>query len=109
MENTNLLLVQYTNNSTGLDLSPQLNQSELIEKLAEYIQHLMTNNFEKLIQLLYRFDVSEVQLKSLLVDAPQTDAALLISELIVQRQLQKIASRKANASNGISDKDEEKW
>ena len=109
MENINALLVQYTNDTTGLDLSPQLNQSELIEKLVDFIQHLMTNNFERLIQLLYRLDVSETQLKSLLLDAPQTDAALLISQLIVQRQLQKLASRKANASANFSDTDEEKW
>ena len=78
------------------------------QQLEALINDLIQNNFEQLIQLLYRIDVNEKKLKQLLADHPQTDAAALISQLIIERQLQKIQTRKEFKSNkDIADDD--KW
>jgi hypothetical protein len=70
----------------------------LRQKLTGLINELIHSDFNSLVQLLYRIDVDERKLKRLLKDSPHTDAAVLIAELIIQRQLQKIESR--NKFNG---------
>ena len=76
--------------------------------LAEKINELINKDFKKLISILYRVDVSEPKLKKLLQENPNTDAGLLIADLMIERQVEKINSRKENKSNeNISD--DEKW
>ena len=94
-----------------LKLSSQLSALEkekLREQLAGYINHLLLHDFNKLIQLLYRVDVNEEKLKQLLRENPQTDAALLISDLIILRHEEKAKTREAFKKNEKMD-DEEKW
>ena len=76
--------------------------------LAEAVNRLLNNNFEKLVSILYRIDVSEEKLKMVLKENPGADAGNIIADLIIERQLQKIKSRKKPASND-SIPDEEKW
>ncbi len=64
------------------------------EKLAAYINELINHDFSKLISILYRADVSEAKLKSLLKTSPGVDAGFLICELMIERELKKIESRK---------------
>jgi hypothetical protein len=76
----------------------------VIQRINELIEH----DFQKLVSILYRADVSETKLKQLLTENPATDAALIITELLVERQLQKIRFRQEYRSDeNISD--EEKW
>ena len=80
----------------------------LIKKINELIQ----TDFPKLISLLYRVDVSETRLKSLLKDNPESDAGLIITELLIERQAQKIRSRQQSDSGRIQNDDideNEKW
>ena len=68
----------------------------------------ITNNFEKLISLLYRVDVSERKLKQMLNENKNSDAGKIIAELIIERQLQKIKTRNEfKKRDDVSD--EEKW
>jgi len=81
---------------------------QLKERLALYLNHLLLNDFNKLIQILYRVDVNERKLKELLQNNQQTDAALIIAELLLERQEEKRRTREALKSNeDISDED--KW
>lgn len=85
-----------------------LEKEDIREKLAAYINHLLLNDFNRLIRILYRVDVSEQKLKQLLVDHPQTDAAVLISNLIIERELEKARSRASfRRDNNIDEAD--KW
>jgi len=77
----------------------------LRQKLTELINELIQRDFNSLIQLLYRIDVNERKLKQLLKDSPHTDAAELIAELIIERQLQKIESRNRFNSQEKTDPD----
>jgi hypothetical protein len=82
------------------------NQSYL-EDLASEINQLILTNFEKLVQLLYRIDVSEAKLKTLLKENPEKDAGKLIAWLMTERQLKKIKQKATVQQN--DDCEEERW
>lgn len=97
-----------------LHLDNQLNtvqKQELKDQLIFYINHLLLHDFNKLVQILYRVDVSEKKLKDLLQENPQTDAAVIIADLLITRQEEKIKTREAFKSNPSIDDttNEEKW
>jgi hypothetical protein len=83
-------------------------QQKLKEELAGYINELLQHNFHHLVYLLYRIDVSERRLKSLLKESTETDAALIIADLMIQRQIEKRKSRDSYQNKAEQD-DEEKW
>ncbi len=93
-----------------MDLEPteKYSEEELTALLAIHINQLLQNNFEKLVSLLYRIDVSEKKLKQLLKDHPKEDAGNIIASLIIERQLEKIKSRKLFKTDADFD-GEEKW
>ncbi|HWC54101.1 MAG TPA: hypothetical protein VG676_11000 [Chitinophagaceae bacterium] len=91
------------------DKSEQLMQPSLLNELALFINDLIVNDFTKLVQLLYRIDISEKKLKQLLSDNADKDAGKIIAELIIERQLQKIKSRQQFKSPGGIIDDSEKW
>lgn len=80
----------------------KLGPEQMAACIDEYIQH----DFEKLVQLLYRLDVSEVKLKNILAAHPYEDAGKLIAALIIERQLEKIRSKEIYKQNdNIPEKD----
>jgi hypothetical protein len=62
----------------------------IIQKINGWIN----NDFEHLLYLLYRIDVHEDKVRSMLKAHKGEDAAAIIADLIIARQRQKIASRK---------------
>lgn len=85
-----------------------LQHADLRNDLIFFLNHLLLNDFPALVQLLYRVDVSEKKLKQLLRDHPDQDAAILIADLIIDRQQQKInTSHSASAPPDVPD--EERW
>lgn len=101
-------IVSAIRKSLDIELQENLSMDELKKIIAAYINPLISNNFNKLISILYRMDINESKLKQLLNDNPAEDAALIIAELIVERQLQKIKTRNDNNSNNIIPEDD-KW
>lgn len=80
---------------------------ELKEQLIFFINELINKDFNALVQLLYRIDVDEKKLKNLLNQYKETDASALITDLIIERQLQKIATKKQfNSKDGNSENKE---
>jgi hypothetical protein len=77
----------------------QLGPSDLIAFINDCIQ----NDFNKLVQLLYRIDVSEAKLKSILQLNPNEDAAKLIATVIVERLAATKAARASFSSTGKID------
>jgi hypothetical protein len=104
----NIELIEAINKDMAMQLPDNIALNELQNKLKEYIDHLVQHNFEKLVSLLYRIDVSESKLKQLLQNNGGKDAAEIIAQLIVERQLQKIKTRKEFKQKGTSS-EEEKW
>lgn len=85
-------LVKSLNAEFGLALNNS-SVDDIKQKLYLFINDLIQNDFQKLISILYRIDVDEKKLKQLLNNMPDTDAAVIIGNLIIERQQQKIESR----------------
>jgi hypothetical protein len=76
--------------------------------LTSKFNELINSDFNHLIQLLYRIDVSEAKLKHALKENKGGDTAGLLADLVIERQLQKIKSRQEHKPDeNISD--DEKW
>src|SRR5258705_4170251 len=77
--------------------------------LADKINELINNDFQKLVSILYRMDVSEPKLKQLLNENHGTNAALIIADLMIERQAEKIRSRQQFSQPDETISDNEKW
>jgi hypothetical protein len=75
--------------------------------LETLINELIKNDFSRLVQLLYRIDVSEKKLKNILQENPNENAGKLIAAVIIERlEATKKARENFKTSPGIDDKEE---
>ena len=95
--------------ATGTEMLVQETIEAFKQKLAAFIHELINHDFEKLVSILYRLDISEQKLKILLAEKTGTDAGLLIAEAIVERQMEKMISRKKYAGTNRNIPEDEKW
>lgn len=97
-------------NSLGIALYESLSADEARKRLAEYFNGLVAHDFNKLISILYRLDIDEKLLRSTLHQNRGTDAGHILAELVIQRQIKKLESRKQTGKSVNNDIDEnEKW
>jgi hypothetical protein len=66
--------------------------------LETMINELIKEDFSKLVQLLYRIDVSEAKLKNILQANPNENAGKLIAQVVIERLA---ATKKARESFSI--------
>ncbi|MBO9199958.1 MULTISPECIES: hypothetical protein [Niastella] len=83
-------------------------KQQLAEALAEGINQLIQRDFARLLNILYRIDISENTLKQTLEQQADEDAGLLIARLIIERQLQKQQMR-AQFKTRDNIPDDDKW
>jgi hypothetical protein len=102
-------IIPILKNELAIELPATVSGEELKERLAGYINDLIQTDFTKLVSLLYRIDVSESRLKILLHENPGADAGKIIAGLIIERQLQKLRSRREYRNPGGPIDEEEKW
>ncbi|MEO6730507.1 MAG: hypothetical protein ABIN01_04775 [Ferruginibacter sp.] len=102
-------LIKEINKSMAIALPDQITLDELQIQLSAYINQLIQTDFQKLITILYRVDVSEPKLKKLLKEHPAEDAGKIIAALIIERQWQKIQSRQQYSQQNDNFTEEEKW
>lgn len=102
-------VTEMINKDFGLVLPASVKEEELINQLTAYINNLMNNNFQQLVQLLYRIDINENRLKHVLKENPGEDAGKIIAQLIIKRQAEKIKFRKEFNRNKPPGDDEERW
>ena len=77
---------------------------DLESKLAIYINELIDKDFNKLVNLLYRIDISEKKLKIALQNQDKTiSSGKTIAKLIIERQLQKLEFRKKFSKKKIEE------
>ena len=108
MTQINAALIPILRQSMEIDLPENISFDLLKEQLSSHINFLIQSDFQKLVSILYRIDVSESKLKHLLKENHGFDAANIISDLIIERQLQKIRSRQEHR-NDQNISDDEKW
>ena len=104
--NTDLLPV--LRQSLKIDLPENISFELLKERLSSHINFLIQSDFQKLASILYRVDVSESKLKNLLKENQGFHAASIITDLIIERELQKIRSRQ-EYRNDENISEDEKW
>ncbi len=102
-------LIPAINESLEISLPDNISLEELKEKLTGQINHLINHDFEKLVFYLYRIDVNESKMKQLLAQKEGENAAGLIADLIIERQLQKIKSRQQFSQRDNDIDESEKW
>jgi ferritin len=107
MENTEL--IRLLNKELAIEIADKESYTEIYSQLAAYINDLVKNDFDKLITYLYRIDVNEQKLKTLLQQFPQEDAGNIIAGLIIERQQQKIKTRDLFSRQHNDVDEEEKW
>jgi len=108
MEKINTDLIPMLRQSLEIDLPESISFDLLKERLSSHINFLIQTDFQKLVSILYRVDVNESKLKHLLKENQGLDAANIITELIIERQLQKIKFRN-EYRNDENISDDEKW
>ena len=87
----------------------EIANEKIREDLILLINELINKDFHSLIQLLYRIDVDEKKIRVYLEQQQNVDSASVLADLIIERQLQKITSRKYFSSKKNPQSDEEKW
>ncbi|HMO32855.1 MAG TPA: hypothetical protein PKE63_11060 [Lacibacter sp.] len=103
------LLLRNLQESLSLAVPDSVSEAELLDVLTHRINHLLVHDFQHLVQLLYRMDVPEQKLKQLLRQHPDTDAARIIATLVVERQQQKLETRKQFRQKNEEGTEEERW
>lgn len=107
MTDVKLEALQLAARSVGIEKLPGA-ENQFRTWIIERVNELLEKDFAALVSLLYRIDVPEEKLRMLLNKNSGQDAAVIITELIIERQLQKIASRK-KFRDETSETDEERW
>jgi hypothetical protein len=63
------------------------------EALIDRISFLLDHDFERLLGLLYRVDVSEEKAKRMLAENPERPVAEVFADLVIERETEKVKSR----------------
>jgi hypothetical protein len=101
------MLISELSNKLEIDLPEKRSLDELKLLLAGYIDHLISNNPDKLVSILSRVDVSEKMLKANL-QSQKENASSIMAQMIIERQMEKIKTRERYRSNDNISEDE-KW
>lgn len=81
---------------------------QLVDYISAHVAKLLKHDFAALVQLLYRLDISEEKLRYFLHQHKDQMASRIMAELMIERQLQKVETRRLfKKDNNIPD--DEKW
>jgi len=75
----------------------KFSEEQLIKKISVQLLSLLRYDHQKVIQLLYRYDVDENKAKNAFKLINDEDIAEALAQLLVQREMQKIELRKKYA------------
>ncbi len=67
---------------------------ELRDRVSRMVSVLLDEDFEKLLLILYRIDVSEVEVKKTLAMGNPGEIASNLADLILDREMKKVETRK---------------
>lgn len=105
----NKQLIQNLQNEFAVAIPPTISFDQMIAVIAVPVNELIKNDFQKLVSILYRLDVSEPKLRYMLKMHNEEDAGKIIATLIVERELQKIKTRQEFRKNDDEIDEAERW
>lgn len=86
--------LQWSCELVNINQNLKKDESQLFEALAQHLDDLINYDFNKLISILYRIDVSQEKLKKALSNRSQDKTqGEIIANLIIERQIQKLKFR----------------
>ena len=65
----------------------------LHKKLALLVAYLMENDMHRLLNAMYRLDVSEARFHQAMQSLSREEAAIRVADLIIEREMQKVKTR----------------
>ena len=80
------------------ELEAEMDEGQIREKMIHAFGWLMDNDISRMMNILYRADVDEERLKSLLLGRSQLPSAEVIADEYISRQKQKVETRKKYSS-----------
>jgi hypothetical protein len=66
---------------------------ELFEQIEPHIHKLISNNHSKFLGVLYRIDISDIQIKKAVDSNASESFSEIITDLVIKRELQKVVIR----------------
>lgn len=84
---------QLAPNYLNLEAQQEVSFDQAFLWIMRVVEELLAKDFEKLIHILYRIDVSEQKLKAALAETNDNPAAI-IAKMILEREMQKVETRK---------------
>lgn len=109
MEIKNDDIIPFINKDFSLELNRNLSEDELASLLAAHINDMILHDLPKLIQLLYRVDISEKKIKQTLADNKNYEAGMIIARIIIERQKEKAKTRASFKQDFSGNSDVERW
>ncbi|MCJ0743730.1 hypothetical protein [Pedobacter montanisoli] len=80
--------------SNDFEVDNSYSEAQLRAALIKVFEYLVEDNFNKLLQILYRADVDQYKLKALLENTEDKSSAEIIADAYLERQKAKIEIRK---------------
>ncbi|SFG77744.1 hypothetical protein [Pedobacter insulae] len=80
--------------SKDFDLPESISDSQLRDALVKTFEYLVDDDFQKLLQILYKADVDQYKLKELLEHAEGKSTAEIIADAYIERQQAKVETWK---------------
>jgi|SRR6056297_1444848 len=87
------VLQQIEKDFSQSDVSLDIESPEIISLMQEHIEKLLHYDFAKLMNLLYRIDLSETKIEALRAYDPAMPERDVITFLVIQREMQKVMFR----------------
>ena len=87
------LIIQDLNLEPEQSLSEIDHLNELKEKLEKIVAYLLDNDFERLLNAMYRLDINEEKFKLALSGIGKNAISAEITDLIISREIQKLKTR----------------
>ncbi|MES2653502.1 MAG: hypothetical protein V4663_17325 [Bacteroidota bacterium] len=80
--------------SKDFDIPENISEEHLREVLIKTFEYLVEDDFNKLLQILYRADVDQYKLKALLENTEGKSTAEIIADAYIERQKAKVETWK---------------
>jgi hypothetical protein len=77
----------------------ELTEQELLDYLADAIAYMIEYKMDFLLSLLYRLDVAEQKINGALMPGNPEDAHIALAKLVLERQKQRMATKRAYREN----------
>ena len=71
----------------------------ILDLLSKEVSLIIKTSNDKLMELLYRIDISEMQIKKLGIQKPESTFNQIVAELIIKRELQKVVIKQMFKNN----------